>query len=191
MRKQLDKIITVCTIFLLIIFPIKTLNAAEIVSWQNRPSLTIFLSIDCRFAFETIATVKELSDKHTGKLNILYKYLPNPSSTNITEEKALALSESYGSFIQFYRALSEQPAPRSKSTILKTARRIGFPEEFYLDLQKPLASVALEQASVLTRSLAIKYSPTILLKGIKLEGAKDVLELEAILQFTGANHETY
>lgn len=191
MRKQLNKIISALSIFALIIFPIKPSNAAEIVSWQSRPSLTIFLSIDCRFAAEAVATVKELSDKHAGKFNILYKYLPNPNSTNIMEEKALVLSEGYGKFIPFYRALSKQPAPRSESTILNTARKIGLPKEFGLELESPLASVALERAGVLTTSLAIKYSPTILLNGIKLEGARSVTELEAILQLGGKNNELY
>jgi hypothetical protein len=191
MRKQLNKIITTLSIFSLIIFPIKPSNAAEIFSWQSRPSLTIFLSIDCRFAAEAVATVKKLSDKNAGKFNILYKYLPNPNSTNIIEEKALVLSESYGKFIPFYRALSKHPVPRSERTILNTARKIGLPKEFGLELENPLASVALEQAGVLTTSLAIKYSPTILLNGIKLEGTKNVTELEAILRLTGKINENY
>ncbi|WP_287128601.1 thioredoxin domain-containing protein [Candidatus Cyanaurora vandensis] len=171
----------------------KNLAQPVVVNIQNAPSLgpaeasltlVEFSDFGCPFCARANTTVKALVEKYKGDIRLVYLHYPLPSHKQAKPAAQAAWAAGkQGKFFEYHDrlfALNAKLAPNNYEAI---ARELGLDMvQFNKDRKSPQAVAQINADSKQGQSLGIEGTPTFILNGVVLKGARPLEDFETVIR---------
>jgi protein-disulfide isomerase len=159
------------------------LTAPSIGPPQAIVTITEFSDFKCPYCREVQATIKEILKSYSGNVRLIFKHLPLEIHADaFPAAKAAFCAEDQGKFWQYHDALFTSEA-LSAEALDKIAVKLGLNlSKFKACLLSESASAAVRKDIHEARQLGIHSTPTFIINGKLMRGARPFAEFKATIE---------